>query len=100
MTMWSNEIVKDGEAILYGSRGSASLPTSRLGERDRVKKLQHAQNHCGGWLRAVIIDVGTEAGIRTKAKRYIADEHLHMKIECLNPDTGEFRVRSVSRSIS
>jgi hypothetical protein len=96
--MWRDQIKHDGSAIVYGPGPSADVPvwTNRLGNRDRIKKLQHAQSECGGLFRAVIIDaVDTKAGTRSTRKRYYADDQLVMKVETLNPETGEFRARSV-----
>jgi len=98
LTMWRDQIKQDGSAIVYGPGPSADVPlwTNRLGNRDRIKKLQHAQSHCGGLFRAVIVDaVDAKSGTRSTRKKYYADDQLVMKLETLNPDTGEFIARSV-----
>jgi hypothetical protein len=99
--MWADKIRREGDAIVYGEVRSSNLHVwqNRLGNRDRIKKLQHAQDKCAGLFRAVIVEaVDTEEGTRSTRKNYIADENLVMKLERLDANTGEFVARSVPRT--
>ncbi|MEP6967210.1 MAG: hypothetical protein ABI906_03940 [Pseudomonadota bacterium] len=101
LTMWRDQIEDDGDILVYGTGPSESIAawTNRQGNRDRITKLRHAWDHCGGLFRGVIIEaVDTRAGTRSTRKKYHADATLVMKLEGpVDPQTGVFRARSVKR---
>jgi hypothetical protein len=98
ITLWSDQIMRDGAVLRYSTGDRADLPNwvRRPGNRDRKKKLQHAIDHCSRLFRAVIVEaVDPAADVRTTRKQYRAAENLVMKIETFDPVTGEFTARSV-----
>lgn len=98
ITLWSDQIRREGKAIHYSTGDRADLPNwvRRPGNRDRKKKLQHAIDRCDGLFRAVIVEaIDLAADVRTTRKQYRAAEDLVMKIETFDPVTGEFTARSV-----
>src|SRR5690242_9319598 len=88
ITLWSDQIMRDGAVLRYSTGDRADLPNwvRRPGNRDRKKKLQHAIDHCSRLFRAVIVEaVDPAADVRTTRKQYRAAENLVMKIETFDP---------------
>ncbi|MGN6268295.1 MAG: hypothetical protein ACTHM0_00195 [Sphingomonas sp.] len=98
VTMWADQIRRDGATLLYSTGPKADLDqwVRRPGNADRKKKLQYALDHCGGRFRAVIVEaVDPAAGTRATKKRYRADLDLVMQIDSFDPATGEFSAHSI-----
>jgi hypothetical protein len=101
LTMWTDQISWRRERLLYQAKVKPGRDAwvKLQGNQDRIDKLQHAQNNCGGLFRAVIVEaIDTEARPRSTRSMYFADDELVMKLMTLNPTTGEFTALSVEPS--
>lgn len=98
LTMWKDQMSLDGDHLVYRAIARAGKDewVKRPGNKDRLRKLQHAIDNCGGLFRAVIVEaVDTKANVRATRNTYLAHNRLTMKVESLNSETGEFWARSV-----
>ncbi len=98
LTLWADTIRRDGESVIYDVRARGDLDAwrDRHGNRDRLRKLIQARDHCKGLFRAVHVEaVDTKSGTRRTRKRYEADDRLVMHLIDLDETTGEFLARSV-----
>lgn len=99
LTLWSDIACTKGGTVEYDVRHRGDLENWRRqpGNVDRLRKLVHARDHCGGLFRVVhVTPVDTKAGTRQTRKHYKADEELVMQLVDLNEWTGEFYARGVA----
>jgi hypothetical protein len=100
VTWWKDEKGRDGDKFVYDLRGNPRLPLwqGRHGNRDRIKNLVWARDHCDGLFRVVWIKTNEpDDRIRKTIERY-PDDRLWMRLEALNEHTGEFLARQVEHA--
>lgn len=94
LTVWDDEVLPDGSVDYFGSTNLEQW-THRLGNKDRIRNLQHALEHCDGLVRVVRVTAAdTQAGTR-RIKQRSADPDTILKVMKLCNITGEFRAKPV-----
>jgi hypothetical protein len=87
---------RDGK-LIYDMRDRPNLHLwkDRHGNRDRIKNLAHARDHCDGLFRIVWARANnTSARVRKTIERY-PDATLWMRLVDFNGETGEFLAEEV-----
>lgn len=99
LTLWEDKVYREGNTLKVNAFGdSVHLWKDTPGNRDRIKKLVHARDNCGGLFRAVfVVAKDTKVIPRSIASRYV-DPTLQMKLVDLNEETGEFYAESLETS--
>jgi hypothetical protein len=94
LTWWRDEVDRKGNVLVYDMRNHPRLAEwqDRLGNRERVRNLIWARDHCGGLFR-VVWGEADKARVR-KGKNYWPDNNLRMRLIELNEQTGEFLAES------
>ena len=97
LTWWMHEIVRDGPKLIYDMRDHSLLNEwrGRHGNRDRIKNLTCARDHCNRLFRVVWCEAREPNARIPKAVRRWPDKDLWMRLTELNETTGEFRAESV-----
>lgn len=94
VTLWDHERAADGSVDFFDEKKRERW-VGRLGNRDRIKNLRHALDHCDGKFRVVrVIAKDTHADPR-QIKDRIADPLTIMQISHFDEETGEFAARPV-----
>jgi hypothetical protein len=98
VTWWRDEIGRrpDGK-LVYDCRNRPNLHLwqNRVGNRDRIRNLIHARDHCDGHFRIVWCKArDPREPTRVAVERY-PDRTLWMKLIELNERTGEFLAEEV-----
>ncbi len=90
MTMWQDEIRREGDAIVYQSY-PRRRERKRPGASERLENLLWARERCGGLVRVVIMRAkDTKADPRSIAGCFPQDR-LVMRITSIDEATGAFR---------
>jgi hypothetical protein len=103
LTWWKDQVDRDGGGKLLMER--RNLPSlhqwrDRRGNRERIKHLAHARDHCDGLFRVIWLKAADpNKPTRRTAQRW-ADETLWMRLDpdSLNEETGEFCAREVEHA--
>jgi hypothetical protein len=96
MTMWQDEIGRDGDLMTYQSRPRPPGEETRPGALERIENLKWARDYCDSLVRVVIMRAeDVKASPRTIADCY-PHEKLVMRITYLDEGTGAFRAESVN----
>lgn len=94
LTLWEDRISEDGNTVIYND--PVETGKHKPGNKDRIKNLIWARDHCEGQFRVVVtVARDTKARPRSIAKRY-PHKTLVMKLTELDENTGAFRAKSVS----
>jgi hypothetical protein len=94
VTLWDHERAADGSVDFFD-------PIERerwrhhLGNRDRIKNLRHAIEHCDGKFRVVRVVAKDINAYPRQIKQRIADPDTVMQITRFDEETGEFAARPV-----
>ena len=83
--------------LVYDTRNDPNLAEwrDRHGNRDRIRNLAHARDHCGGLFRIVWMKARDPSErVRKTVERY-PDETLQMRLVELNQQSGEFLAEEV-----
>jgi hypothetical protein len=97
VTWWKDEIERRDGRLIYDCRNHPTLDQwrSRVGNRDRIRNLAHARDHCDGLFRIVWAKArDPQERIRKPIERY-PDKTLCMRLVQLNERTGEFLAEEV-----
>lgn len=95
LTVWDHEW-REGETLDYHDATRRSRWMNKLGNKDRIRNLQHAISHCDGKVRVVRVTAVDPSGENRAIKARRADPDTILHIYDLDADTGEFRARPVS----
>jgi hypothetical protein len=100
LTLWDEEdesLVRQGASVSVDNFGHWELArwTDARGNRDRIRNLRHAQEHCDGLFRVVWVVAKDTSAHRRSIRDRRPDETLVMRLTCLDEKTGEFRAVSV-----
>jgi len=103
VTWWKEEIARDSNGkLVWDTRNHPRLPEweRRIGNRDRIKNLAWARDHCDGLFRVVWCKAANLAARIPKAIARYPDKDLWMRLDphCLNERTGEFFAQEVEHA--
>ncbi|MBX9797554.1 hypothetical protein [Sphingomonas sp.] len=93
LAMWVDFTRLENGKSIYDTRGRHDRDEwiRRPGNKDRLRKLRHVRDHCGGKFRVVHVQaVDRSAPVRSTTGKYRADADLVMTLVELNETTGEF----------
>lgn len=94
VTIWDHKLKPDG-SVDYFDPAKRSLWMNRLGNRDRIRNLRHALEHCDGKFRVVRVIAKDPKAEPKRIKDRIADPHTIMQIIRFDEETGEFTARPI-----
>jgi hypothetical protein len=102
LTWWKDEIRKRDGKLVYDMQNHPRLDQwrGRHGNRDRIKNLAHARDHCDGLFRVVWVRTNDpNERVRKTLERY-PDKTLWMRLAAptLNEHTGEFLAEEVDHA--
>ena len=95
VTLWRDLINDDGKEVSVDCFGDPNLHAWKdtPGNRQRIKDLAWARDHCDGHFRVVFVEASdTKAVPRSTTRRY-PDATLVMKLIRLDETTGEFKAQ-------
>lgn len=95
LTVWDHEW-RDG-GLDYHDPAKRERWMHKLGNKDRIRNLQHAIVHCNGEVRVVRVTAIDPKAEHRQIKARRADPDTVLKISDLDPVTGEFRASPVRR---
>ena len=90
ITWWKDQKVRRNGKLVYDTRHDPILPEwrDRLGNRERIRNLADARDHCEGFFRIVWTRTNDPSErVRKTVERY-PDETLQMRLIELNERTG------------
>lgn len=93
LTVWDHEW--SGGELDYHDPARRARWMHKLGNKDRIRNLQHAIAHCNGEVRVVRVTAVDPNSERRQIKARRADPNTILKIRDLNPLSGEFRASPV-----
>jgi hypothetical protein len=96
MTMWQDEIRKEGDLFVYESRPRA-MEKKRAGATERLANLIWARDHCDGLVRTVIATAKDIHADPRESIDWFPHNRLVMRITNLDEKTGAFRAESVGK---
>jgi hypothetical protein len=97
ITWWKDQETRRKGKLVYDTRNDPNLAEwrNRHGNRDRIRNLAHARDHCGGLFRIVWTKArDPNEPVRQTVERY-PDETLQMRLIELREQTGEFLAEEV-----
>jgi len=97
VTWWKDQETRRNGKMVYDTRNMQSLAEWqwRNGNRDRIRNLVHARDHCDGLFRIVWVKTNDpDQRVRKTIERY-PDETLEMRLIELDEQTGEFLAEEV-----
>ena len=97
VTWWKDQETRRNGKMVYDTRNMQNLAEWqwRNGNRDRIRNLVHARDHCDGLFRIVWVKTNDpDQRVRKTIERY-PDETLEMRLIELDEQTGEFLAEEV-----
>ena len=94
---WKDLETRRNGKLVYDTRNMQNLAEWqwRHGNRDRIRNLVHARDHCNGLFRIVWVKTNDpDQRVRKTIERY-PDETLQMRLIKLDEGTGEFLAEEV-----
>ena len=91
ITVWDDEFDADDPAAVLTEYGHKDLEwwRNRQGNRDRIKNLAHAEDHCDGLFRIVVATAKVPTAIPRQATNFRPHPQV-MKLFRLDRQSGEF----------
>lgn len=98
ITMWEDQMEEVDGRIIYDvtHRGDLEVWRNRDGNKDRIRQLQWAIEHCHGLVRSVIVRAEDPKAVPRKVVSSEAHPTLIMRISRLDEETGEFYAESIT----
>ena len=97
---WKDLIIRRDGKLIYDTFILSNLPEwrDRIGNRERIRDLSHARDHCDGLFRVVWTQAADQdQRIRKTVERYPGKD-LWMKLLKLDVETGQFLAVEVLRA--
>jgi len=94
VTLWDDERASDGSVDFFDAEKRERW-RHQTGNRDRIRNLRHAIEHCDGKFRVVRVVAKDRNAFPRQIKDRIADPHTVMQITRFDEETGEFAARPV-----
>jgi len=96
LTMWADSFdPAPGSAFSSFNHPSLAHWQNARGNKDRIKNLKFAQEHCGGLFRVVVVIAKDVGAMPRTALNLCPHPTKVMRITDFNPNTGEFSAVSV-----
>jgi hypothetical protein len=96
VTMWEDEVRREGDRVIYESRYRPTLKgKSRRVDTELIANLKWARDHCGGFVRVVVLTAEDVTADPRKIRYCYADDSLVMRITRLDLHSRTFRAESV-----
>jgi hypothetical protein len=100
VTWWKDQVSKRDGKLVYDKRGDPNLSEwrDRLGNRERIRDLAHARDHCDGLFRTIWAKARDRRERNPPAIERYPDETLWMRLLELDEETGEFLAEEVGNA--
>ncbi len=97
ITVWDDQATHVDGKLVYDvtARGDLEIWQNRPGNRERIKLLEWAIDHCDSCVRVVHVVAASTAANTRSISRCWPDPNLVLKITKLNTVTGEFYAQSL-----
>jgi hypothetical protein len=96
VTMWEDEVRREGDRIVYESRYRPILKgKSRRADTELIANLKWARDHCNGFVRVVVLTAEDVTADQRKIRYCYPDDSLIMRITEFDPESRTFRAESI-----
>lgn len=96
VTMWEDEVRREGDRVIYESRYRPTLKgKSRRADTELIANLKWARDHCDGFVRVVVLTAEDVTADPRKIRYCYPDDSLIMRITQFDPESRMFRAESI-----
>lgn len=97
LTLWDDEGFDPAPGSVFSLFNRPTLPhwQNARGNRDRIKNLKFAQEHCDGLFRVVVVTAKDPDAVPRSARKLYPHPTKIMRLTKLDEETGEFSAVSV-----